>query len=170
MKKIYHTLKNLCYRVKVGKGFFADNDQRKWEKHIEFVIKKKGKIVIGKKANFRTGVHLRAQNGGCLTIGNNFFANNNVSITALESVTIGDNVRMANNVVIVDHDHDYKNDNSKFLTAAVSIGDNVWIGANAVILRGVTIGDNAVVAAGSVVNKDVPEGTLVGGVPAKVLR
>jgi acetyltransferase-like isoleucine patch superfamily enzyme len=55
-------------------------------------------------------------------------------------------------------------------TAPIVIGDNVWIAAHVVILKGVTIGDNAVVAAGSVVTKDVPAGTLVGGAPAKVIR
>jgi acetyltransferase-like isoleucine patch superfamily enzyme len=50
------------------------------------------------------------------------------------------------------------------------IGKNVWIGANATILQGVTIGDNAVVAAGAVVNKDVPPMAVVGGVPAKIIR
>lgn len=58
----------------------------------------------------------------------------------------------------------------KSVTAPVTIGKNVWIGGSSVILPGVTIGDGSVVAAGSVVSKDVPPGTLVAGVPAKVIR
>jgi acetyltransferase-like isoleucine patch superfamily enzyme len=54
--------------------------------------------------------------------------------------------------------------------AEIFIGDNVWIGANSVILAGVTIGSNSVIAAGSIVNKNVQESTLVAGVPAKVVR
>ena len=54
--------------------------------------------------------------------------------------------------------------------APIHIGKNVWIGANAVVCAGVTVGDNAVVAAGAVVVKDVEEGTVVGGVPAKVIK
>jgi acetyltransferase-like isoleucine patch superfamily enzyme len=50
------------------------------------------------------------------------------------------------------------------------VGKNVWIGAHATILQGVTIGDNAVVAAGAVVNKDVPANTIVGGIPAKPIK
>ena len=55
-------------------------------------------------------------------------------------------------------------------TAAVHIGDDVWIGANAVVLPGVTIGNHSVVAAGAIVTKDVPQGSLVAGVPAKILK
>ena len=54
--------------------------------------------------------------------------------------------------------------------APIVLGKNVWVGSNSTILQGVTIGDNAVVGAGAVVTKDVPENTIVGGVPAKVIR
>lgn len=53
---------------------------------------------------------------------------------------------------------------------SIRVGKNVWIGAHATILQGVTIGDNAVVAAGAVVNKDVPKNAVVGGVPAKIIK
>lgn len=55
-------------------------------------------------------------------------------------------------------------------SAPIHIGNHVWIGARATILKGVTIGDGAVVAAGAVVNKDVPPNTLVGGVPARIIK
>ena len=54
--------------------------------------------------------------------------------------------------------------------APIHIGKRVWIGANATVTSGVTIGDNAVVAAGAVVNRDVPANTIVGGVPAKIIK
>jgi acetyltransferase-like isoleucine patch superfamily enzyme len=93
--------------------------------------------------------------------------NYNVSITCLERIRIGAGTTIANNVVIVDHDHDYAHNGRFMKCAPVDIGRNVWIGANAVILKGVTIGDHAIVAAGAVVTKNVPEGAIVGGVPAK---
>ncbi len=69
---------------------------------------------------------------------------------------------------MVDHDHDTVN--GGFVSAPIKIGDNVWIGANSVILKGVTIGNNAIIAAGSIVTKDVPANAIVGGCPAKVIR
>lgn len=55
-------------------------------------------------------------------------------------------------------------------SAPIILGKNVWVGSNATILQGVTVGDNAVIAAGAVVTKDVPENTVVGGVPAKFIN
>lgn len=61
-------------------------------------------------------------------------------------------------------------DRATMIPAPIHIGKRMWIGANATVLPGVTIGDGAVVAAGAVVTKDVPENTVVGGVPARVMR
>ncbi|MCI5133961.1 MAG: acyltransferase, partial [Candidatus Electrothrix sp. AW2] len=85
------------------------------------------------------------------------------------SVLIGKNVHVGPRVMFetVGHDlHDPKN----WYTRPIEVQDNVWIGAGAIITPGVTIGSGAVVAAGAVVAKDVEAGTLVGGVPAKLIR
>lgn len=98
--------------------------------------------------------------------------NHNCSITCAEEITIGDACNIANNVVIVDHDHrlgKYGVEDGLESTP-VHIGKNVWIGANAVILRGVSIGDGAIVAAGAVVNHDIPAHEIWGGIPAKKIK
>ena len=73
-------------------------------------------------------------------------------------------------VVLATLDHDLNPYDRHLLCAPIHIGNRVWIGAGAIITRGVTIGDGAVIAAGAVVTKDVEENTIVGGVPAKVIK
>ena len=118
-------------------------------------VSKKGKFSIGNKLFTRTGFHI-VVDGGICKIGNNCFFNHNCSITCLERVSIGNRCTFGNNVVIVDHDHSVHGENTKFVTVPIIIEDDVWVGANVVILKGVTIGKEAVIAAGSVVTKDVP--------------
>ncbi|MCK4493954.1 MAG: acyltransferase [Methylococcales bacterium] len=94
---------------------------------------------------------------------------------AAESVIIGKNVLIAGRVYISDHDHeidDFERSpiNSGLKIAPVKIEDEVWIGEGVAILKGVTIGKRAVIGANAVVTKDVPPYTVVGGIPARVIR
>lgn len=128
-------------------------------KHTELHMDRKARVSLGKASVSRFGLFLRAE-GGALSIGDKCFFNTQVSITCLDSITIGDRCQIANNVVIVDHDHDYLAGWGQYQTAPVSIGNDVWIGANAVILKGSVIGDGAVIAAGSVVKGRVEPKSL----------
>lgn len=84
---------------------------------------------------------------------------------------IGDGCQIGHNVVFATLNHGMKpEDRPTTYPAPIVLGKNVWVGSNATILQGVTIGDNSVVAAGAVVTKDVPADTVVGGVPAKVIK
>lgn len=112
-------------------------------------------------------------NGKNIHVGNYFLANCNVTILDIHEVRIGDYVQIAPNTLITTVNHPLNPlSRRKHLAIAkpVKIGNDVWIGANVVILPGVTIGNNAVIAAGAVVNKDVPDNSLVGGVPAKLIK
>ena len=98
-----------------------------------------------------------------------------IHCTVIGPVTIGSHVNLAQGITVTALNHNFSDpslriDEQGVSTKAVVIGDDVWIGANAVILPGVTIGSHVVVAAGAVVTKDVPANTLVGGVPAKVIK
>lgn len=130
-----------------------------------------GKIVVGKYLMARGPLYLKCSENAQLVIGNNCFFNNNCSITSAESIKIGNSCMFANNLVIVDHDHKRVRGKatSKLISKPIVIEDNVWIGANATILKGVTIGKGAIVAAGAVVRKNVPSYSIVGGVPARLL-
>jgi acetyltransferase-like isoleucine patch superfamily enzyme len=95
--------------------------------------------------------------------------------TIIGPVTIGSHVNLAQGITVTALNHNFKDtslriDEQGFSTKPIVIGDDVWIGANAVILPGVTIGKHVVVAAGAVVTKDVPDNTIVGGVPAKEIK
>lgn len=95
--------------------------------------------------------------------------------TVIGPVKIGDNVNLAQGIVVTALNHNFTDctkriDEQGVSTAKVTIGNDVWIGANATVLPGVTIGNHCVVAAGAVVTKDVPSYSLVSGVPAKILK
>jgi acetyltransferase-like isoleucine patch superfamily enzyme len=98
-----------------------------------------------------------------------------IHCTVIGPVCIGDHVNLAQGITVTALNHNYadssrKIDEQGISTKPVVIGDDVWIGANAVILPGVTIGRHVVVAAGAVVTKDIPDYSLVAGIPAKVIK
>lgn len=95
--------------------------------------------------------------------------------TIIGPVSIGKHVNLAQGITVTALNHNFKDSDKRIdeqgvSTNPVTIGNDIWIGANAVILPGVTIGDHSVVAAGAVVTKDVPPHSLVAGVPAKVIK
>ena len=109
--------------------------------------------------------------GKNIHVGTNVFINMGCKFQDQGGIFIGDGVLIGHNVVLATLNHAKSPcDRSTMLPAPIHIGKNVWIGANATVLPGVTIGDGAIVAAGAVVNRDVPENTVVGGVPAKVIK
>jgi len=173
MKKGYYwrlvvnAIRVICKKIIFGSNVDISLIQL-WGKRQEFIISNNGHIKIGRKLTSRSDLHLNSL-GGTLAIGNNVFCNYNVSVTALESVIIEDDVTIANNVVIVDHDHTMNAKAGRFTCKPVRICRGAWIGANSVILKGVIIGESAIVAAGSVVTKSVSAHSLVAGIPAKTI-
>lgn len=111
--------------------------------------------------------------GSNIEVGENFYSNYNCTILDVAKVTIGKNVMFAPNVSIYTAGHpihpDSRNSGYEY-GKPVTIGDNVWLGGNVVVVPGVTIGNNVVVGAGSVVTKDLPDNALAVGNPCRVLR
>ena len=125
----------------------------------------------GRNPNVLPG--FRCDNGLNIHVGDEFLANYNVTILDIREVKIGNHVMIAPHTLITTVGHPLspaKRRKNISVTAPVSIGDDVWIGSNVTILPGVTIGNNVVIAAGAVVTKDVPDNSLVGGVPAKLIK
>lgn len=137
------------------------------------VLRYNCEITLGDKVNIhrfaKLSVYGNAGKKAVLKIGNGVAIGDRTEIHAGDSVSIGDGTLIAWDCCIMDRDY-HKLESETEVTAPVVIGNNVWIGCNALILKGVTIGNGAVVAAGSVVTKDVPAGALVGGNPAKVIK
>lgn len=105
------------------------------------------------------------------TIGEHVFFNSGCKFQDQGGITIGDGTFLGHNVVLATLNHCINpNERANLEPAPIHIGKNVWIGANAVVLPGVTIGDGAVIAAGAIVTKDVPANTIVGGIPAKKMK
>lgn len=139
----------------------------------KFFISKKGKVVIGNKFITSNNVTILAYHK--INFGRNVFINAYSRIVAMDKITIGDNVTIAQFVSIIDHDHDYKmKENTLCLEgynkSEITIGNNVWIGDKVTITKGVTIGDNVIIGANSLVVKDVLSNTVVGGNPSKLLK
>jgi acetyltransferase-like isoleucine patch superfamily enzyme len=104
-------------------------------------------------------------------IGKNVFVNFDCVFLDLGGITIEDNVLIAPKVSLLSEGHPVLPENRHSLMVGhIHIKRNAWIGAGAIILQGVTIGENAIVAAGAVVSHDVPDNTIVGGIPAKFLK
>lgn len=104
-------------------------------------------------------------------IGQRVFINHACSLLDLGGITIEDDVQIGPRCNLVTENHPVDPTKRKNLDLkSVRIKKNAWLGAGVTILPGVTIGENSIVAAGAVVNKDVPDNTIVGGIPARVIR
>ena len=109
--------------------------------------------------------------GKHITVGEGVFINACCHFQDHGGVTIGDGCQIGHNVVFATLNHGLAPaDRKHTYPAPITLGRNVWVGSNSTILQGVTIGDNAVIAAGAVVTKDVPAGTVAGGVPARFIK
>lgn len=127
----------------------------------------------------KTGEHInveppiRFDYGKNTEVGDNFFANFNTVILDVAKVVIGKNVMFAPNVSIYTAGHplhpDSRNSGYEY-GIPITIGDNVWMGGNSVVLPGVHIGNNVVIGAGSVVTKDIPDNVVAAGNPCRVIR
>ena len=130
-----------------------------------------GRARFADRVYLGRGVEIQAR-GGSVSVGFGTGINAYSRIISFNRISIGARCAIAQFVTILDHDHAFASDGRMdgYDTRPIQIGDNVWIGDKATILKGVTIGDGAIVAAGSVVTRNVPARCIVAGVPARVIR
>lgn len=124
--------------------------------------------LLSEDFRINSGFQISVNEGAKLILGSGY-ANYNLKLDCFSEIQIGHDVAISHNVIIRDSDNHWVTGQTE-QSKPIKIGNHVWVGMNAMILKGVSIGDGAVIAAGSVVVKDVPARTLVGGVPAKVIR
>lgn len=132
------------------------------------------KIRIGHDVVIKSGAHLCPCNPDAnVSVGNRTTVGFYTMIYASSSIVIGDDCMVAPFVYIVDSDHGTERglpmNRQPNIAKPITIGSDVWIGAHAVILKGVTVGEGAIIASGAVVKDDVPAYSVVGGVPARVI-
>ena len=156
-------------------------------KHISFqpvVIRGKGTVSFGSNVRFgvinsplfyNTYAYIEPrQSESKISFGNDITINNNFSVVSEKSVTLKNNVLIGYNCKISDSNFHDLNSKRRLQqdpdSQDVVIGNNVFLGNDVTVLKGVTIGDNSVVAAGSIVTKSFPENVIIGGVPAKIIR
>lgn len=133
-----------------------------------------GKITLGRNAYLYPDLVLETQEHGEILIGDDVVISRGSHLVAFDRITLGTGAMIGEYASLRDAHHNYGPDvaprDSGHTTAPIVIGDHAWIGRGAVILPGVTIGHHAVVAANAVVTRDVPPGTVVGGIPAKPIK
>jgi acetyltransferase-like isoleucine patch superfamily enzyme len=160
-------------QIRCGKGVYVDRLVRIHASVARIDLGAGCRVMYG--AYLCTSVSNPHEGEGIVAGCNCWFGINAVVASGQGGVFLGDNVLIGPNAVIVTGEHDFRRTELETVDQAYSgrpihIASNVWIGANATVLGGVTIGEHAVVAAGAVVIEDVPPRTLVGGVPARALE
>lgn len=127
-----------------------------------------GSKLVCNGFSFNYGADIQLFKDSTLILGRNSFINSDCKIRCHKEIVIGDDCAISHDFTIMDSDAHELNGNRN--TSPIRIGNHVWIGTRVTILKGVSVGNGAVIAAGSVVTKDVPAGSLVAGIPAKVIK
>jgi acetyltransferase-like isoleucine patch superfamily enzyme len=137
-------------------------------------VRNAGGVTLGSRVEIEHDVYFKlVSEDARLNVGDHTFLGRGCELDVAATLTIGAHTLIAPNVFITDHTHNHARDRALdeqgTSSAPVTIGDDVWLGAGAIVLHGVTIGNGAIVGAGAVVTTDVAAYAIVGGVPARVI-
>ena len=182
------SLCSACYKTRAQFVAYLHSGKLVWSPSAKAVVPVRcdgtGTVVVSELVRLGYAPAPRFGNGEILLqarfrdavihIGRDTALSNNVTIVALQQVWIGSRCLIGDNVSLADSDfHNIepaKRHDASVQSSPVRLGDNVWLGSRASVLKGVSIGDNTVVAAGSVVTRSIPPNVVAAGVPARVVR
>ena len=158
--------------IKINKGQFKINN--KWDDNEPFgsvfSMRKKSKLIVDNSFQIYSNTRIIIHKNAILELGSGYI-NNNSTLNCYNSIKIGNDVFISENVSIRDSDnHSIISSPSHKISDPIVIGNNVWIGMNVTILKGVTIGDGSIIGAGTVLTKSIPANSLAVGVPGKVIK
>ena len=162
--------------IKILKGRFligeSDAPTKQRTRKTEVALADNAQLTLHGDVILYEGVGVRITEGAKLSIGDHTYINRSASIDCTQEITIGDYCAISDNVQILDSDfhtitYDGKTSSKSY---PIHVGNHVWIGRSAIILKGVTIGDGAIIGAGSIVTKSIPSRCLAVGNPARVIK
>lgn len=168
--KFYFGLKKNA-KINVKNGTLNLNSDYGKPNPLIGVLKMNENSEINVENNFiiYSGCQILVNSNAKLNLGSGYI-NRNAKIRCFSEINIGNDVAIGENFTIWDTDAHVIIGKENEMTKPIKIGNHVWIGTNVTVLKGVNIGDGAIVAAGSVVSRDIPQKSLAGGVPAKVIK
>lgn len=152
-----------------GRLDLGERQMKKSRQQTRLLVEKNAKMTVNGRFAFYEGSYVRVIKGGHLIL-NSGFINENVQITCGGTIEIGEGCVIGRDVVIRSYDGHSIQQYGYQISSPIKIGEHVWIGQGATLLKGVTIGDGAIVAANATVTKDVPPHCIVAGCPAKVVK
>ncbi len=134
---------------------------------VRIYVGHSSRLNIGKRVVVGYGSDFCAVDGGSIRIGNRVYLGPRCMLSAHEDVSIGDDCLFGPDVKLFDNNHEFNEGRGVVMgchrSSPITVGKNVWLGANVIVLRGVSIGDGAVIGAGSVIRRNVPAGAVVRG-------
>lgn len=139
------------------------------KEHGYLFLSNNSKLIVHGDFSICRGTDIFIGNNAILELGSGYIMDN-LKIQCLKHIKIGNDAAISRDVVIRDSDSHDILDGKHIQTQAIEIGNHVWIGLNCMILKGVKIGSGSIIAGGAVVTKSCPPNSLIGGVPAKVLK
>lgn len=145
------------------------------QRNVRIIVEQNSKLILGENIVIKEGSTIYAKKNAKIVVGDNTSTGHHTEISANNNIRIGSDVIMGAYTYITDSNHGYEDfgipiRKNPMEVGETTIGSNVWLGRNAMLLKDSRIGDHSIVAAGSIVTKRFPNDVIIGGIPAKIIK